>query len=107
MDLAASPPWMMTVSSSSGPAGLALAPHGLPVLVWLGRCPTSTTRFWVVSLFTSRIFAILALTGHVGLTDFVLLLGDPSLVYLPQSPRSIAVAAAEHFFLPPTSLSLG
>ena len=65
VDLAALPPWMMVVSSSSGPVGLALVPLRLPVLAWVSWCPTPRTRFWVGSLSPLRIFVIFARTGHV------------------------------------------
>ena len=78
-----------------------------PVLVWVGWCPAPRTRFWLGSLSPRRIFANFAHMGHVrGLTTFLPLLGDSSLVYLPPSPRPTAVPAMEKNYLPPTPLSL-
>ena len=81
LDLAASSPRKMAVSSSSGPAGFASVPLQSPVLVCVGWYPTPRALFWVDSLSPLRISAIFAHTGHVlGLTTSLLLLGDSSLV---------------------------
>ena len=45
VDLAAAPPWMMAVPSSSVPAGFALVPLRPPVLAWMVWCPAPRMLF--------------------------------------------------------------
>ena len=58
--------------------------------------------------FTPLTIAIFAHTGHIlGLTTFLLLRGDSSLVFLHPSPPSIAAPAAGGLCLQPTTIRFG
>ena len=54
--LATPPPSRTAVSSSSEPAGFALALHRLPVSAWVGWCPTVKSPSWSGLPFTSLDF---------------------------------------------------
>ena len=73
----------------------------------MGYCPARKVLPWVGSTSPLPIFATIAHTGHAqGLTSFLLLRKDSSLVFLPPSPPPISVPAAGGFCVQPTQLSL-